>query len=425
MGKVMIDEKEVKKLTFLEILKRIGPGIILTGVVIGPGNITTSAMLGANYGYRMFWLVIPIAFMGITFMLTTYRVGMLTDMPIIHAIRHYYGKTAAAFVGVATFLSCFFFTLGNVTGTGTGMTLIFGMNWKLGALIMLAVLAYCYFSKGVYSKVEKGILLCILAMILAFYATLIAAGGPDFDEMGYSMTHWKFASGSFATALGYISTNAAVTSGIYGTYLGAEKKWKKEDLFNGAMLSDAIAHVISVILISGAVVLVGAIVLFPQGIAITAPQQLADLLVPFMGNAAKYMMGIALLGAGFSSLLGNTQRGMVLLNAGFDKEVGLESKPIQWGCMICLAIACGICFLYGGSPTQLIYIANVATSIATPVGGLFITLMIFRKDVNEGYPSPKVLRICMLISYLFVLLMTFFALKKSVPALINSIVSMF
>lgn len=425
MSKVMVDNKEVKKLTFLEILKRIGPGIILTGVVIGPGNITTSAMLGANYGYRMLWLIIPIAFMGITFMLTTYRIGMLTGMPIIHAIRHYYGKTAAVFVGLATFLSCFFFTLGNVTGTGTGMTLIFGINWKLGAVIMLAVLAYCYFSKGVYSKVEKGILVCILGMIVAFYATLIAAGGPDAKEMAYSLTHWKFAAGSFATALGYISTNAAVTSGIYGTYLGAEKKWKKEDLFNGAMLSDAIAHVISVILISGAVVLVGAIVLFPQGIAITAPQQLADLLVPFMGNAAKYMMGIALLGAGFSSLLGNTQRGMVLLNAGLDKEVGLESKPIQWGCMICLAVACIICFLYGGSPTQLIYIANVATAIATPVAGLFITLMIFRKDVNEGYPAPKVLKVCMTVSYLFVLLMTFNALKSSVPQLVNSLGSMF
>ena len=44
------DPKSVKKLTAMEILKRVGPGIIMTGIVIGPGNITTSAMLGANYG---------------------------------------------------------------------------------------------------------------------------------------------------------------------------------------------------------------------------------------------------------------------------------------------------------------------------------------------------------------------------------------
>lgn len=86
------DQTAVKKVPFIELLKRIGPGIILAGVVIGPGNITTSAMMGSNYGYSMIWLVIPIAFMGISFMLTSYRISMLTGMPIIHAIRHYYGK---------------------------------------------------------------------------------------------------------------------------------------------------------------------------------------------------------------------------------------------------------------------------------------------------------------------------------------------
>ena len=43
------DQTKVEKASFLELLKRIGPGIILAGVVIGPGNITTSAMLGSNY----------------------------------------------------------------------------------------------------------------------------------------------------------------------------------------------------------------------------------------------------------------------------------------------------------------------------------------------------------------------------------------
>jgi len=58
------------------------------------------------------------------------------------------------------------------------------------------------------------------------------------------------------------------------------------------------------------------------------------------------------------------------LSAGFDKDVALESKIIRWGCVASLAFACVICFIYDGSPTQLIFIANIATSIATPVAGL-------------------------------------------------------
>ena len=403
---------DIKRLPLKDLVKRIGPGLIATGIVIGPGAITTAAMLGASYGYALLWIMIPIIFMGITFMMTTNRLAIMTGMPTIHAIRKYYGPVASGVVSVATFAACLFFTMGNISGTGAGMNLITGLNWKVGSAIMLAVIVYCYFAKNVYSKVEKIITLCILGMIVSFYATLIGVGGPDWSQFGKGVVGFALPAGSLTTALAFVSTNASVTTGVYNTYLGKEKKWKKEDLFNGVMFTDALVHILSVVLISGAIILVGAIVLNPTGETIKAPAQLAEMLVPIMGNAARYIMGIALLGAGFSSLLGNTQRGMVLLGAGFEKDVSLTSKFVRIGCMICLAFGAIVCYSYGGSPTQLIFLANLGTSVSTPVAGLFITLLIWRKDVNEGYKTPTALRICMTISYVFVLIMTASALIK-------------
>lgn len=303
------DPSTVKRLTALEILKRIGPGIILAGVVVGPGAITTAAMLGSSYGYHMLWLFIPIFIMSITFMLTCYRLAMLTGMPLLHGIRHYYGHGAAAFVGICLFFSCLFFTFGNISGSGAGMSLLFGVDWKIGALIMLALLLGLYFSKDTYSKIEKGVMVCILGMILAFYATLYASGGPDPQGFILGLTHWGFPEGSVLGSLAFLSTHASITAGIYGTYLGAEKKWKKQDLFNGTMLSDACAHVLTVILISGAIVTVGAIVLHPTGLTISSPVQMAGMLEPVLGSKARFVMGAALLGSAFSALMGNTQRG--------------------------------------------------------------------------------------------------------------------
>ena len=351
----------------------------------------------------------PISWAGISM-----EVMEVSGMPTIHAIRKYYGKAGATVVGIALFLACLFFTMGNISGTGAGMNLIFGLNWKLGSAIMIAVVVYTYFARNVYSKVEKLITACIIVMILAFYATLVGVGGPDGAEFGKGLFGFKVPAGSLGTALAFISTNAAITTGIYNTYLGKEKKWKTDDLFNGVMLTDALVHMISVVLISGAIILVGAVVLHPQGLSIKAPAQLAQMLEPIMGPAAKYIMGFALLGAGFSSLLANTQRGMVLLGAGIEKEFGLESKFIRYGCLACLVFAMAICYSFNGSPTQLILIANIATSIATPVGGLFVLLLIWRKDVNEGYKTPTALRICMTISYIFVLIMTVSAFQKTI-----------
>ena len=376
----------VKKLPLKDLLKRIGPGLIATGIVIGPGAVTTAAMLGANYGYALIWLMWPIIFMGITFVMTTNWLAITTGMPTIHAIRKYYGKAGATIVGIALFLACLFFTMGNISGTGAGMNLIFGINWKIGSAIMIAVVIYTYFAKNVYNKVEKLITACIIIMILAFYITLVGVGGPNGKEFGGGLFGFKVPEGSLGTALAFISTNAAITTGIYNTYLGKEKKWKQDDLFNGVMLTDALVHMISVILISGAIILVGAIVLHPQGLSIKAPAQLAQMLEPIMGPVAKYIMGFALLGAGFSSLLANTQRGMVLLGAGIEKEFGLESKFIRYGCLACLAFAMVICYSFNGSPTQLILI----------------------------YKAPTALRICMTISYVFVLIMTVSAFQKTI-----------
>ena len=103
---------------------------------------------------------------------------------------------------------------------------------------------------------------------------------------------------------------------------------------------------------------------------------------------------------------------MVLLAAGIDKPVGLETKFIRWGCLLCIAFAAVICYSYGGSPTQLIFIANIATAVATPFGGFFVCRLIFRKDVNAGLKTPRVLQICMVISYAFALIMTGSALWK-------------
>ncbi len=42
------------------------------------------------------------------------------------------------------------------------------------------------------------------------------------------------------------------------------------------------------------------------------------------------------------------------------------------------------------APTQLIFIANVATSIATPVAGLFMVLILWKDELFAGVQTPRV-----------------------------------
>ncbi|MBO1919918.1 hypothetical protein J4710_05975 [Staphylococcus xylosus] len=83
-------------------------------------------------------------------------------------------------------------------------------------------------------------------------------------------------------------------------------------------------------------------------------------------------------------MLGNTHRSVVLLNAGFNKPTNLDHKSIQIGAVIVLVISAIVSFSYGGSPIELIYISNIAASIATPVAGLLMTMLLFKKMLIKG-----------------------------------------
>ncbi len=399
-------ESEVKRLPFKELIKRIGPGMILTGVVVGPGSITTAAVLGSQFGYKLLWLLIVIFVMGFTFAIANHRIAMLTGKPIMQVIDEHYGRVASIIVGISTFVSGAAFTISNFTGTGMGVSLILPISWKIGATVMALLCILVIFKRsGVYKVLEKAITVCVFLMIAAFLIAVIAAGGPKWGEFGKGFIP-TLPEGSLAKALAFVSTSATVTTGMYGTYLGREKKWKKRDLFNGAVATDSVAHVFSVCLITLLIVLTGAIVLNPTGTIIKTPQQLGELLVPALGKASPYVVGLGILGAAFSSLLATSQRTAVLMLDSIGKPYQLDKMATKIFATIVLIAAAIVGFIFGRQPVQLILVAQICTSIATPVAGLFLTLLLMNKKVNKGYKTPKVLIALMITSYLLALVLT-------------------
>ena len=130
--------------------------------------------------------------------------------PTIDAIREYYGNAAATFVGLVTFFACVCFNVGNVAGIGAGMSLIFGIDWKIGAAIVMVFVFLCYFLKGVYGKIEKAVTVCIAVMAIAFIVVLVMTGGPDAGATVAGLTQWQFPEGSLVTVLGFLGSSASV-----------------------------------------------------------------------------------------------------------------------------------------------------------------------------------------------------------------------
>ena len=98
-----------KGLTFSDYLRAVGPAIVISAVVVGPGSVTTASTMGANYSYAMLWVVILASIAAFFYQLPAIRVTLTTNRSIMECVRLSYGqKISFPFYCCMLFGTCVF-----------------------------------------------------------------------------------------------------------------------------------------------------------------------------------------------------------------------------------------------------------------------------------------------------------------------------
>ncbi len=400
------------KISAKEILSKTGPGIIMAAAAVGTGTITTSAILGARYEYGMIWMVILALLMRGIYMRSAYTAQVVLGMPVLDCIQAYYGKVLCAIAGFVCAFGCVAYEVGNFSGTGISLNLLFGLDWKIGGVIMSLVCVVFIFGKSVYKRVEKGMKVCVFLMVLGFLIALIFAGGPSVTGMAKGLVPNLPDTNALFTTLAFIGSCAAISGVVYGTHLSKEKKWAEEDITNGTLLWDVILGAGSIALIVILVLLTSAKILYPQGIMVSEVRDLAGLFQAIVGGAAPYLLGICLLAASTSSLLVSAQMGATLLLAGFGREAKMEDKDVKLLSLAILVLGALTAFIFGSSsPTQVLLVANVCAVINAPLLAILIIMIVNRKEMGK-YKSSTANNIALGICCAALLAVTVYNLLK-------------
>lgn len=226
----MENETKKSKLTAKDILAKTGPGIIMAAAAVGTGTVTTSAILGARYEYGMIWMVILALFMRGIYMRSAYTAQVVLGMPILDCINKFYGKALCAIAGFVCAFGCVAYEVGNFSGSGISINLLFGLDWKIGGVIMSLVCLLFIFGRSIYNRVEKGMKICVFLMVAGFLIALIAAGGPSLSGVAKGLVPSLPDKNALFTTLAFIGSCAAISGVVYGTHLSKEKKWDTEDI---------------------------------------------------------------------------------------------------------------------------------------------------------------------------------------------------
>src|ERR1044072_1797659 len=166
----------------------LGPGMITANAGNDAGGIATVASVGADFGYSLLWLLIPITIsLGIVQEMCA-RMGAVTGKGLADLIRERFGVRWTALIMLALLVANAGGTVSEFAGIAAASEL-FGVSHYI-SVPLAAILVWTLIVKGSYKRVERVFLL----MSLVFLGYIVSAflARPDWSAVAVGMVRPQF-----------------------------------------------------------------------------------------------------------------------------------------------------------------------------------------------------------------------------------------
>ena len=309
------------------------------------------------------------------------RIGLSTSQSLIQVSRQKFGKGISILLGIGIFAVTGAFQAGNSIGAGITFGELFHLSATPFVLIISLLAIALLFLPSFYRILEKLMIALVALMLAAFFLTLLTTT-LDWREMFHELQP-QIPQGSFPLLIAMVASSFSVVGACYQSYLVQEKGWKMSE---SALASrEALSGIFILGIITFMVMAVATTVLKPQQIQVNSAMDMALTLEPLFGRFTSIVFMLGLLGASFSSLLGNATVGGSILADTFSLGRNLNSWPVRGCIMFLIALGAGIAIRFGKLPLELIIFAQGITIIIVPLIGLVILILANDKEIMGSH----------------------------------------
>lgn len=272
----------------------LGPGLIAGLSDDDPAGITTYAVLGAEHGYRLLWVLVIATAMLVLYHLLGVRIGIATGQGMIGLVRERYGVRVGAGI-----LACLLVAnLGTLAAEYAGIAAALGLVGipraiaVPGAALVIALLVV----RSSFSAVER--VLLALGALLAAYVVSGLLAGPDVGATldGLLVPGGSGGNGALLAAIAVVGTTIAPWGLSFIQSYAIDKRLRPSDL--RAENVDIVTGAVLTGVIGMFVVIACAATLHARGIGIADAADAATALEPLAGRFASLLFGVGLLAAG-------------------------------------------------------------------------------------------------------------------------------
>jgi NRAMP (natural resistance-associated macrophage protein)-like metal ion transporter len=380
------------------LLAVIGPGLITTNAGNDAGAIATYSQAGAEFGFRMLWILAVITLSLAVVNEMASRMGVVTGKGLADLIRERFGVRSTTFAMALLLIANAVTTMAEFAGVAAALEL-FGIP-RYVSVPAVALAIWLVIVRGSYPVVER-VLLSIGVVYLAYIISGIVSH-PNWGEvMRATVVPMPVPTlGYFLLAIGLIGTTIAPWMLFYLQSSVAEKGipdeqlgYSRADAISGALFADVVAFFI---IVAAAVALYGK--LSPDQLANMQAADYARALAPIVGRAAFILFGIGLLGA---SLLSG---GVVPLSTaytvteafGWERGVGQRfgDAPAFFGIFTGLIVVGSLAVLIPGVPlVSLILLSQEINGMILAVILVYMLVLVNDRRIMGHYVNGPLVNV--------------------------------
>ncbi len=361
-------KREFPKFGGLDIIKFIGPGLLVTVGFIDPGNWASNLAAGSQFGYRLLWIVTLSTVMLIFLQHNAAHLGIATGLCLSEAAAgHFRPVIGRPFLASAIGASIST-ALAEILGAAIGINMLTGLPIALGAPLTAAATLYLLLSNN-YRRIEKYIIACVSIIGISYIYELSLISVP-WREAARAWIVPSFPAGSLPIIMSVLG--AVVMP--HNIYLHSEiiqsRQWNREsDDAIRRQLKYEIADTIFAMLvgwaINSAMIIVAASTFHAHGTIVADIPQAGITLRPLLGGAASTVFAIALIFSGFSSSMTAAMAGGSIFAGLFHEPFNVTDRHSRLG--IIITITGGLVILFFLSdPFQGLIWSQIALSIQLP-----------------------------------------------------------
>lgn len=383
----------------LDLLRYIGPGLLVTVGFIDPGNWASNLAAGAGFGYVLLWMVTLSTIMLIFLQHNVAHLGIATGLCLSEAATLYVKKKYSRMILISAMGASISTSLAEILGAAIAVNMLFHVPIKAASILVLVFVMIMLYTNS-YRMIERWIIAFVSIIGLAFIYELTLVH----IDWGQAVTAWMKPSFPHGSMLIIMSVMGAVVM-PHNLFLHSEiiqsRQWnlEHENVIKRQLDFEFFDTLFSMVIgwaINSSMILLAAATFFKNGVVVNELQQAKQLLEPLLGNNSGFIFAIALLCAGIASTITSGMAAGSIFAGIYSEPFDIKDNHSRLGVGLSLFVAVIIIFLIG-DPFKGLIISQMILSIQLPITIFLQIYLTSSEKVMGKYKNTKLTRFILIL----------------------------